>query len=90
MLYLTIYPMHSNFHGFKVFDQDVVRKESFHWPWYLWFQIAEDFTLVLLPFGDDPAVIGEKNNITITVMANDDPYGIIQFKFDPTIVYVGK
>ncbi|XP_041376199.1 adhesion G-protein coupled receptor V1-like [Gigantopelta aegis] len=54
-------------------------------------EIDEDFSLLLVPFGDDdPAVIGEKNNITITVLANDDPYGIIQFKLDPTIVYIAE
>ena len=53
------------------------------------FQLNETFQLKLKSFGKKTATIGRFNTINITVVTNDDPYGM--FEFSPNLtVYVGK
>ena len=51
-------------------------------------QLAEFFTLRLIPLGN--STLGDRIAINITVRESDFPYGRIQFKEDPTIIFTSE
>ncbi|XP_076465121.1 adhesion G-protein coupled receptor V1-like [Babylonia areolata] len=51
-------------------------------------ELAEYFTLRLTPLGN--STLGERTSISITVSESDYPYGIIQFKEDPTMIIISE
>ena len=53
-------------------------------------KVSARFTLTLTPMGNPPSVLGERTSVSITILGSDNPYGVIQFYSDPTIVTTGK
>ncbi|KAH9498631.1 Adhesion G-protein coupled receptor V1 [Bulinus truncatus] len=53
-------------------------------------ELDEKFVLFLNIVGNALAVIGNRSQVSITILANDNPYGKIQFLTDPTILYTGE
>ena len=54
------------------------------------FQVTEHFQLKLVTFDANIASIGKKNAINITVLENDNPYGVFHFKDSSLSVSIGK
>ncbi|CAL1527000.1 unnamed protein product, partial [Lymnaea stagnalis] len=52
-------------------------------------ELTETYQLVLTSAGS-PVVIGERNVINITVLENDNAYGVIQFAINPSTIYTSE
>ncbi|KAI8777860.1 G-protein coupled receptor 98, partial [Biomphalaria glabrata] len=53
-------------------------------------ELDETFTLFLTLVGNAQAVIGNRSRIAVTILENDNPYGVIRFFTDPTIIYTDE
>ncbi|CAG2257628.1 ADGRV1 [Mytilus edulis] len=50
----------------------------------------ERFTLTLNSYGNSTSDIGSRSQITIDILENDNPYGLIQFEDDPPVLYMDE
>ncbi|XP_033109462.1 adhesion G-protein coupled receptor V1-like [Anneissia japonica] len=53
-------------------------------------ELDEIFDLRLESYGSPPSDLGERTNIMVTILENDDPYGVFQFEQSPTIIYIDE
>jgi hypothetical protein len=44
----------------------------------------------LSSYGNVTADIGSRSQITVDILENDDPYGLILFEDDPPVIYMSK
>ncbi|ESP05659.1 hypothetical protein LOTGIDRAFT_102713, partial [Lottia gigantea] len=51
-------------------------------------ELGETYTMRLSSYGESEATIGDKNSVLITVKENDQPYGVLQFKDNPMVIYI--
>ena len=54
------------------------------------FQLEETFTLRLQNYNNQTATIGSRSSITVKVMENDKPYGVLQFKETSLLTYLSE
>jgi hypothetical protein len=56
------------------------------------FQLDEHFTLVLQHYGnkETQGTLGKEITINITILANDDPYGVIEFAALDVVKRIGE
>ena len=53
-------------------------------------ELNETYYLVLSESGTPPSNLGNRTRIEITILSNDDPYGVIEFQDDPALVYIDE
>ncbi|XP_030832667.1 adhesion G-protein coupled receptor V1 isoform X3 [Strongylocentrotus purpuratus] len=53
-------------------------------------ELDETFYLTLSPYGTPASKLGNRTMIEITVLSNDDPYGVIEFQDDPALIYIDE
>lgn len=53
-------------------------------------ELDETFYLTLSPYGTPASKLGNRTTIEITVLSNDDPYGVIEFQDDPSLIYIDE
>ncbi|XP_041464132.1 adhesion G-protein coupled receptor V1-like [Lytechinus variegatus] len=53
-------------------------------------ELDETFFLALSPFGSPASKLGNRTVIEITVLGNDDPYGVLEFQDDPALIYIDE
>jgi len=44
----------------------------------------------LSSYGNVTVDIGSRSQITVDILENDDPYGLILFEDDPPVIYMSK
>ena len=48
-------------------------------------ELHEDFVLTLQSYGNPPSELGSRTRVNITIVQNDDPYGVFTFDENPMI-----
>ncbi|XP_071506649.1 adhesion G-protein coupled receptor V1-like [Diadema antillarum] len=53
-------------------------------------ELDETFYLILSAYGTPPSELDNRTLVEITVPANDDPYGVIEFQDNPAVLYIDE